>query len=249
MYATAAPDFPDIIQYKKTYCPFGKPHYFRFQQGKRQGFFLLPNISSGTIEKYYKKDLYISCHLIEQKLFTMLRYKHYNAAVFYLGIIAHYIGDSACFPHVIEYLSDTEFCTSCSDMHEILLKFYMINTEYREEVSKRTCQKNSLYKFFKVDLTKFDVLELVDAKNAVILTAFNTFNDSLSYDRHGKYNASYMLNSYEKTMKNKWGEFNQGWHHNHQKDHAYFYLMKIQESLQVTIQNIIRFFNYIIQNV
>lgn len=248
LYATAGPDYPDVINYRDIKCPFlKKTHYLQFERWKRKPYVLVPE-SSKTIKlsPLYVKDAYLCCHLLEEKLFAALAEGNVNLSVFYMGLITHYIGDCACFTHIIEWFTNKDFANNLT-LETIWTRLRDINMDYRNMVSERTDDINQLYKFFQINVPKSKLYETVNAYRAVFSTAFNTYYDSDIYGIQGSFTASYMLNNYEQIMQNKWDTFQKGWQENHVRDGAYFYLLKVQESLQVAVQNILHFLNNIIQ--
>ncbi len=248
LYATAGPDYYDDINYRGTECPFSKyTHYFRLEEGKRMSYRLSPDYITTTfsvLKRYYVRDAYLCCYLLEEKLFATLAQDNINLSIFYMGLIAHYIGDCACFTHISDFFTDKDFNLTSLDP---TTRFKEINKNYREMVSERTDDRNQLYKFFQIEVSKSKIYESVNAHRAVFRTAFNTYYDSNIYGNQGKFNASYMLNNYEKVIQDKWDDFQEGWQKNHVKNDAYFYLLRVQESLQVAVQSILYFLNNIIQ--
>lgn len=241
-----------IILLKEKYEKLTENHFPQSVNSQRSKF-----LTTERDIAEYKDDLYGDAAevslLLQDKAIDYFKSDNFNKAIFYLGLITHYIVDCASFPHVIDYLLDDLFVTFCSRRERqnyILtnIEFGKIHNNYEDMISERTYREynfnNNEFNFFRIQQDYVE-REIINAKGsissfqAVLNVAYNTFFDSNKWQNQGKFNASYMLNNYNRIMRNKWKNIDFGWQDYDELDlDIYNYLLKIQNILQIAIINI-----------
>jgi len=238
LYATAGPDYFDIIHYKNEY-PFRKfpdfhlvrfnengerltrlKHIHRYKSGSKYRFKLV------KLRDY--DDIIEVCRLNTRKIIDLLKKKKFNAAAFNLGVLSHYIADCACMAHVYDYMNDNTFITKLgldinniqrNDLKKIRKKFEDIHFNYQTIISRRTDGRRgwiskSFLEWDEVYLFDFFKIDINDLSHRVESKApEKAASDTAIFTlKGGEYdNARFMFNNYLKLMSDDIESLPEGW--------------------------------------
>jgi len=162
--------------------------------------------------------------------------------------VIHYLGDSACFTHVV-----------IPGINIFDFKHNAVNLHYRNMVSERTdlragfgkqnierdINMEDLFSFFQINYDKYPLDKESDAYASAYTLSYTTCYNSFDFTKPGVHTSKFMADNYKKTLRLKWRDFNTNWQLNNKSHNAYLFLMRIQETLEYTVFNIIWFLNHV----
>ncbi len=196
LYATAGPDYRNLIHFGKYHDYFPVyAHLMRFNdKGERIKKMNIidksPIQRNGDDIRNYTKygpskefmDSADACDNLEKIIIKQLKDSDLNEAVFHMGLMAHYLGDAACFPHVYDFMGDEDFFKSIhlaikedysyEERKCIYEAFQGVHKHFQDMISERTDGKKDygpssmgnpfeecrLYDFFHIDFKKGSVM-------------------------------------------------------------------------------------------
>ncbi len=180
---------------------------------------------------------------------SFIRSRHYDITSFCLGIMTHYMGDAACFLHLLDpYEIDDINNLAANEVMKILDNFLKIHNSYEAEISLRfnSSDRDGLYtennedrfKFFSInikDMIKELISEDLDAYQATYRIAYETFLSPPT--------ALWMLKNYERVIGRHWSEDLVGWQKNPywinlNNGDTYSFLSKVEKTLNFAVLNI-----------